>query len=143
MNEIEKKLIDHSVEYAAELLEETGESYPFAAYIDTVGNVHPLEMEIDKKNVPTIGKVVDILEKYCIEESEKETMQAYCLSYEVKVQLNENTTTDAIAFDCYFGKERLKKSYLLTFEYVDKKTWVEEEGFKKANVGELIGINTN
>ena len=47
MTEELKKLLDHVVEYATELLTETGESYPFAAYIDLKGNHHPLEMEIN------------------------------------------------------------------------------------------------
>lgn len=113
MNEDVKKMLDHSVEYATELLLETGDCYPFAAYIDTIGNVHPLEMEIDEKQVPPIQKVLDALTIYCNEEMQEKRMTAYCLSYEVKVQLSESMTTDAIAFEMIHAtEENLPKFYL-------------------------------
>lgn len=116
MNEDLKKMLDHSVEYASELLLETGDCYPFAAYIDTVGNVHPLEMEIDEKNVPQIQKVIDALTIYCTEEMNENRMRAYCLSYEVKVQLAENQTTDAIAFEMVHQTEKNIPAFYLPFK---------------------------
>lgn len=115
MNEDLKKLLDHSVEYASELLVETGDSYPFAAYIDTIGNVHPLEMEIDTKNVPQIQKVIDALTIYCSEEMKEGRMRAYCLSYEVLIHLTEEETTDAIAFEMKHQTESGLPKYYLPF----------------------------
>ena len=113
MTEELKKLLDHAVEYATELLTETGESYPFGAYIDLKGNTHPLEMEIDPKNIPQIGKVIENLTKYCTEEMEQNRMRGYCLSYEVKIKLDEQTTTDATAFEFHHCEEKdLPKFYL-------------------------------
>ena len=48
-NEIDK-IIEHSYEYAKDILTDTGELYPFGAYIGIEENVHPLEFEYDKKN---------------------------------------------------------------------------------------------
>ena len=115
MHEDLKKLLDHSVEYASELLLETGDCYPFGAYLDTIGNVHPLEMEIDAKNVPQIGKVIDALTIYCTTEMAEKRMHGYCLSYEVKVQLSENTVTDAIAFELVHQTEQSIPKYYLPF----------------------------
>lgn len=91
--------IEHCKEYAVDLLTETGEAYPFGAFIDTIGNVHPLEMEIDKKNVPTIGKVVETLGKYCETEMADNKMNGYALCYEVSYELEEGQKQDAIAID--------------------------------------------
>src|SRR5688572_15904082 len=115
MHEDLKKLLEHSVEYASELLLETGDCYPFGAYLDTIGNVHPLEMEIDPKNVPQIGKVIEALTKYCSEEFAEKRMHGYCLSYEVKIQLAENNTTDAIAFEMIHRTEQNIPKYFLPF----------------------------
>ena len=49
MHEEIEKLIEHSFEYAQELIIDTKEFYPFGAYIDTIGNVHPLEFEFNPK----------------------------------------------------------------------------------------------
>jgi hypothetical protein len=131
MNEELKKLLDHSVEYATELLTETGECYPFGAYIDTVGNVHPLELEIDPKNVPQIGKVVDSLDKYCKAEMTENRMRGYCLSYEVKVQLSESKSTDAICFDLVHTEEKDIPKFYLPFLPL---------GERKTEVGDLFAV---
>lgn len=131
MTEELKKLLEHSVEYATELLMETGESYPFGAYIDTIGNVHPLEMEIDPKQVPQIGAVVSNLKKYCTEEMAENRMRGYCLSYEVKVQLSDSKSTDAICFEMHYtGETDLPKFYLPFLPL----------GERKVEVGELFAV---
>lgn len=141
MNEDLKKLLDHSVEYATELLKETGESYPFAAYIDTVGNVHPLEMEIDSKNVPKAGKVTDTLRKYCEEELLATRMRAYALAYEVKIQLSENETTDAIAIEMVHADQLEIPFYYLPFKAIPKDQWVEgDEDSSKATIEEMFAV---
>lgn len=100
MTEEIEKLIDHSLEYATELLEDTGEFYPFGAYLGNEGVVHPLEYEFDKKNMPTNGKVIDWLENFCKEELENKQIQSYCITFDVTIQLEEDKpATDAICFD--------------------------------------------
>lgn len=107
------KAIDHCVEYATDLLVETGEAYPFGAFIDTIGNVHPLEMEIDKKNVPNIGKVVEVLQKYCEEEMQAEKIRAYALCYEVSVKFDEEgENEDCICIDMKHVEEDVDLVYL-------------------------------
>lgn len=90
MNPITDKIIEHSREYARELLIDTGELYPFGAYIGMEGHVHPIEYEYDKKNMPTVGVVLDSLTDYCDKEMEEGRMLAYGLTYEASVQLEKD-----------------------------------------------------
>jgi len=100
MTEEIKKIIDHSLEYATDLLEDTGEFYPFGAYIGNEGNVHPLEYEFDKKSMPTHGQVIDWLENFCEEELKNKRIQAYGISFEVSIKLTESEPeSEAICFD--------------------------------------------
>jgi hypothetical protein len=100
MTEEIQKIIAHCLEYAKELLEDTGEFYPFGAYIGNEGNVHPLEYEFDKKNMPTNGRVIEWLENFCKEELENKRINSYCITYDVNIQLEENKPgTDAVCFD--------------------------------------------
>ena len=119
-----QKLIDHCVDYATELLTETGESYPFGAYIDTIGNVHPLEMEIDTKNIPKLGKVIDTLKTYCMAEIEAKRMNGFALSYEVSMDLDEKSKTDAIAIELHHSNENKLPVYYLPFRMNDDKSVV-------------------
>ena len=112
MKEEIQKILDHCVEYATELLKETGEAYPFGGFIDTIGNAHPMEMEIDKNNVPQVWKVVETLNKYGTSEMELERMRGYAVTYEAEIQLSETDTTDAIAIDIKHIDEELPIYYL-------------------------------
>ena len=126
-----EKLLEHSVEYATNLLVETGESYPFGAFADTIGNVHPLEMEIDTKKVPTIGQVIENLTGYCEGEMKASKMNGYALAYEVQLQLEENAEpTDAIAFDIKHSQQDEVAMFYLPFSISSD---------RKATVGELFG----
>jgi len=145
MTEELKKLLDHVVEYATELLTETGESYPFAAYIDLKGNHHPLEMEIDPKQIPQIGTVIENLTKYCEEEMEHKKMRGYCLSYEVKIKLDETTTTDAICFEFHHCEEMNLPKFYLPYTATKVETPIgekREEGtaWKTVKLGEIFAV---
>ncbi len=123
-----EKLLEHSVEYATELLQETGECYPFGAFIDTIGNVHPLEMEVtDTKNMPKIGQVIDALTIYCEGELAQGKLKGYALAYEVKLQLEEGAESiDAIAFDMKHVEQATIDLFYLPFKSVgDKKALIE------------------
>ena len=85
-----QKMLDHCVEYATDLLTETGECYPYGAWLDTIENVHPLEMEIDPKKIPNIGDVMEYLEKYCKTEIAAKKMNGYALCYEVGYTLDKD-----------------------------------------------------
>lgn len=127
-----EKLLEHSIEYATNLLLETGESYPFGAYSDTIGNVHPLEMEIDTKKVPTIGQVIENLTSYCEGEMKATKMSGYALAYEVKLQLEEGSDSiDAIAFDIIHSEQDAVDLFYLPFTTTPE---------RKATVGELFGV---
>ncbi|UKN01864.1 hypothetical protein K6119_19255 [Paracrocinitomix mangrovi] len=112
MNQDNQNLLDHCVEYATDLLNETGEAYPFGGFIDSVGQVHPMEMEIDNKNVPNIGKVVQTLSKFGNEELSHDRIRAYAVTYEVKVDISEDETQDCIAIDIKNPEEELPVFYL-------------------------------
>lgn len=120
MKEEVSKTLEHCIDYATDLLLETGEAYPFGAFIDTVGNVHPLEMEIDNKNVPNIGQVVESLSKYCEEEMAAERMRGYALCYEVEYRLSEeDEPSDAIAIDIKHVEDSVD-IYFLPFNKSDQ-----------------------
>lgn len=132
MNEELDNLLAHSVEYATELLNETGESYPFGAFIDTIGNVHPLEMEIDPKKVPTIGEVVENLKTYCEGEMKASKMNGYALAYEVSLQLEEGAEAiDAISIDMKHLENEEPPLFYLPFTTVERRI---------VEVGELFGV---
>jgi hypothetical protein len=99
MNTYTQKIIDHSIEYAKDLLTDTGQCYPFGAYVDNSGIVHPLEFEIDKKNVPNNETVISGLKKYCEAELQEHRIKSYGITYEANVQLeadSDNINTIAI-----------------------------------------------
>lgn len=132
MKEEIEKLLNHTVEYATDLLTETGEAYPFGAFLDTIDNVHPLEMEVDKKNVPTIGKVIDALTEYCEGEVKASKMTGYALAYEVQLQLEENQPAqDAIAIKMLHIEDDSLPTFYLPFATNDD---------KKVTVGELFAV---
>jgi len=89
MNTEIEDLMDHSIDYAQDLLDETLEFYPFGAWIDTKGGVHPLEFEFDKKQMPTVETVLSQLKEYCDSEMEANKMNAYALTYESELILEE------------------------------------------------------
>ncbi|HIP35885.1 MAG TPA: hypothetical protein EYG85_03430 [Crocinitomix sp.] len=90
MTDIIQKLLEHSTDYAKELLIDTKEFYPFGAYIDTIDNVHPLEFDYNKKIQPTVSTVLESLTKYCENEMTNDRMKAYALVFESEVQLEED-----------------------------------------------------
>ncbi len=90
MHEEIEKLVEHSFEYAQELLVDTKEFYPFGAFIDTIGNVHPLEFEYDPKNMPQVKTVLESLTSYCETEMAENRMHAYGLTFEAELQMEEN-----------------------------------------------------
>ena len=112
MNKLAESIFDHSFEYARNLLEETKEFYPFGAFTDTKGQVHPLEFDVEKNNIPNNGKVIEVLEKYCKDELESGNITAYGLVYEVQLKLKEGeSAVDAIALDIQQAEESLPLYY--------------------------------
>ena len=90
MHEEVQKMIDHAFEYAQDLLNDTKEFYPFGAFIDTIGNVHPLEFDYNPKKMPTVGIVLDSLTKYCEGEMAENKMKGYSLTFEAEIKLDED-----------------------------------------------------
>jgi len=46
-------------------------------------------MEIDKKNIPTNGKIIETLWNFCMEEMEDEKISAFGISFESAMQIEE------------------------------------------------------
>ena len=132
MTEEIEKMLQHTVAYATELLQETGEAYPFGAFLDTIDNVHPLEMEIDPKNVPTNGKVIENLSTYCTTEMAADKMNAFALAYEVQVQLEADADPiEAIAIDMTHKTEKNIPLFYLPYTANDTKS---------ASIGQLFAV---
>lgn len=89
MKEEIKSIVNHSLAYAAEILGQTGELHPFGAFTDNSGQVHPLEMEIDTKNIPNNGKIIETLWNYCMGELEKGEISAFGICIDSAIQAEE------------------------------------------------------
>jgi len=89
MNPDIENIINHSIEYAQDLIEGTLEFYPFGAFTDTSGQVHPLEFEFNEKKMPQVKEVLDSLKSYCEAELENKKMNAFGLIYESELILEE------------------------------------------------------
>ncbi|MCF8365758.1 MAG: hypothetical protein K9H16_08255 [Bacteroidales bacterium] len=105
LSEQVQNLLSHCENYATDLLMETGEFFPFGALTDSKGRTHHREVEVDLKNIPSNGEIIDDIEDYFLFEVEKYDARGYALAYEAKVQIDENTSTDAIAINIKFKKE--------------------------------------
>jgi hypothetical protein len=125
-------MLEHTVEYATDLLKETGEAYPFGAFLDTIGNVHPLEMEIDPKKVPQNGKVIESLRAYCETEMLEERVTGYALAFEVQLQLEEGAAPiDAISIEMKHIADKAIPHFYLPFETLPDKS---------VQINELFGV---
>ncbi len=108
-----QNVIEHCRKYASDLLIETCEAYPFGAFIDTIGNVHPMEVEVDKNNMPNVGQVISQLKEYADAEMQVEKMRGYVLCYEVSYEMEEGgQSLDAIAIDVTHVEESPPLFYL-------------------------------
>lgn len=114
-----QKIIEHSFDYAKELLEETGEFYPFGAYLDKKGQIHPLEFELDKKNMPTNGQVIEGLTKYCTSEMEEGNIIGYGITFEAGVQMHEEEEPiNTIAIDIVLSDDGVEPVYYFPYTKV-------------------------
>ena len=135
MNADIENLMDHSIDYAQDLLDETKEFYPFGAWIDTKGGVHPLELEFDKKQMPTVEKVLEDLKSYCENELKDNKMKAYCLTYEAELVLEaEKDAVKCIALDLIHVDEMEIPNFYVPY-YINENNEVEYQelfGVKKS-----------
>ncbi len=116
MNNVIQKIIEHSFEYANDLLTDTGQCYPFGAYVDNSGIVHPLELEIDKKNIPNNETVIKGLKKYCETEFHEKKIKAYGITYEATVQLEvDGENVDTIAIDVVDNSDEVPPIYYFPY----------------------------
>jgi len=132
MNAEIEDLMDHSIDYAQDLLDETLEFYPFGAWIDTKGGVHPLEFEFDKKQMPTVEKVLSELKIYCESEMAANKMNAYALTFESELVLAEDEpAVKCISLDIVHQDEKNIPKFYVPYS-IDESQQVE--------YGELFGV---
>lgn len=112
MSDINENLLEHCDEYATEILKDTGECYPFAAYIDMAGQVHPLELEYDPKNMPKVGAVLQGLEEYCKKEVAESRMKAYAICCEAEVALSEEEILTTVCINITNPEDEAPLFYL-------------------------------
>ena len=130
MNAEIEDLIDHSIDYAQDLLDETLEFYPFGAWIDTKGGVHPLEFEFDKKQMPTVEKVLYELKKYCDSEMEVNKMKAFCLTYESELILEQDEpSVKCISLDIVHKDEKDVPNFYVPYTINDNQDIIYQELF--------------
>ena len=127
-----QSLLDHSVEYATDLLNDTGEFYPFAAYTDKLGQVHPLEFEVDKKKIPNNSQVLEALTLWCTKELETSGISGYALVFEASVTIEEGKPAmDTICVDIHTKEESSSPLYYFPFS-------IKEEG--EVTYGEAFAV---
>lgn len=130
MSSFKDQIIEHSYEYAKDLLTDTGAIYPFGAFIGREGHVHPLEFDFDKKNMPTNEQVIEGLTKYCREEMAKGSILAYGLTYEASVQLEEDGDfIDTFAIDIVTSEDEQPPVYYYPYTIKENKEVVFGEQF--------------
>ena len=131
MDTITKIIIDHSFDYAKNLLEDTQQCYPFGAFVDKKNIVHPLEFEVeDKKNMPNNETVINGLTGYCKSELEKGNIVAYGITYEADVQLDTDANfINTIAIDVIAKDTNNIPIYYFPYSINGEKTIKFEEPF--------------
>jgi len=122
MTNYTKIIIDHCFEYASNLLTDTGQCYPFGAFVDKAGVVHPLEFEIeDKKNMPNNETVINGLKKYCETQLSQKKIRAYGLTYEASVQLKiDENSIDTIAIDIIESNGEVVPIYYFPYKFTSE-----------------------
>lgn len=127
-----QSIIDFSVEYAKELLEELSELHPFGSFTDTKGQIHPLEMEIDKKNIPTNGKIIETLWNTCLDEMEAKKITAFGIVFESSLKFEEDQdAVDVIVVIPSHNSESDLPAYCTPFH-------ISKEG--KVETGEIFAV---
>jgi len=130
MNAEIEDLMDHSIDYAQDLLDETLEFYPFGAWIDTKGGVHPLEFEFDKKQMPTVEKVLSELKVYCDSEMAENKMNAYALTFESELVLAEGeSAVKCISLDIVHQNEKNIPKFYVPYSIGEDNTVTYSELF--------------
>lgn len=121
MSEYSKTIIDHSYDYAKELLEETKQCYPFGAFIDRAGQVHPLEFDVEgSKTIPDNETVRESLRKYCRTEYETGKILAWGLTYEASVVLKEgDEPIETLLMEIYSKEEDNLPYYHFPFKLTE------------------------
>ena len=107
MDNIINTIIDHSTEYAKDLLQDTGQCYPFGAFFDKAGIVHPLEFDLESADsVPNNETVINSLKKFCESEISSGKIIAYGITCEADVQLEKDAEPiDTICIDIVVKNE--------------------------------------
>ena len=89
-------MLDHCLELAQEMLVMNGEFHPFGAFLGEGDRVQHLGIELEPKNMPNNGEIVNRLIKL----AQEEELEVYALCFEVSIQLDaDSDPSDAICVE--------------------------------------------
>ena len=135
INEEVQNLLDHCNNYATDLLMETGEFFPFGALTDAAGRTHHREVEIDLKNIPSNGEILDLLLEYFEDQYQNHNAKCFAISFETTIQMDKNTSTDAIAIDIRHKQEKEIPVFYIPFKVIEGEEYVQ--------FGEMFAVKRN
>ena len=96
MKEGYQDMLDHCFELSQEMLVMDGEFHPFGAFLGEAGRVQHLGVELEPKNMPSNGEIVNRLIKLAKEEG----LENFALCFEVSIQLEaDSPASDAICVE--------------------------------------------
>ncbi len=117
MDTVIDKIIEHCTEYAQDLLQDTSQCYPFGAFVDKAGIVHPLEFDLESsESTPNNETVVNSLKLYCNKELKEGRIIAYGITFEADVQLEEGKDpVETISIDIVTNEEKALPVYYFPY----------------------------
>ncbi|GEO05914.1 hypothetical protein AAE02nite_35780 [Adhaeribacter aerolatus] len=116
-----EKLIGYSVEFAENLLLDSGEYYPFGSKISSSGKFTPVSFFEDEE-YPESQKIINELTSAFEEAFNKNKVRAYSIAYDVRVQNEKyNLPKDAILISIKHENVEGKLIYYYPYKFVNKK----------------------
>ncbi len=116
-----EKLIGYSVDFAENLLLDSGEYYPFGSKLSLSGKFTPVSF-FDEEEYPESEKVINGLTTAFEEAFSKKEIRAYCIAYDVRVKNEKfNSSIDAIMIAIKHIDVEGKLIYYYPYELENKK----------------------
>ena len=116
-----ERMIGYSVEFAENLLLDSGEYYPFGSKISSSGEFIPVSF-FDEEEFTESQKIINEL-TYTFEEAlSKKEVRAYCITYDVRVKNEKySSAIDAILVSIKHEDVEGKLTYYYPYELGNKK----------------------
>lgn len=128
-----QKIIEYSHLFAERMLLEGKEYYPFGVKIKSNGELIPVNY-FDKNNqYPESHLIIDYLSKKLYAELKNNTIKAYGITYDVKVQTNDLEKTDAILIDIKHKNSKNIPKYFFPYHWENELVFGESFGMEREN----------